>query len=274
MRSIVIKLFLFLALTGSVFGQILQHQNGGTDISTPGPVSNVLCSTGTSWQSCTPGTPVNGATALFDDFCNNDGSSTLRWQINGGGGNTTTLVGGYIANHPCVYEVGATSQNEWVYLILGGNNSGGNYFQAGGYTADMKTSLNNNSGSTNTRGRFGLFDDKGVQDSNNGVFFEVDPAVNGNNNWWCVTVTGGVRTKADSGIAATAGVYNVLEFLFNSTSTPVWQINSGVVCGTLGPVNSTTTMAPAFEAVDLATTGSQTKLWIDYFSLAWSGLVR
>lgn len=272
MRSIVIKLFLFLALTGSVFGQILQHQNGGTDISTPGPVSNVLCSTGTSWQSCTPGTPVNGATALFDDFCNNDGSSTLRWQSNGGGGETTVLVGGVVANHPCIFELGATSQNAWQYYILGSSNSGGEYFQVTVFTADMKASVNNNSGITNTRGRFGLFANRGTQDSD-GIFFEVDPAVNGNNNWWCVTRTGAVRTTQDSGVSAGAGSYNVLEFLFNSTSTPVWQINSGVVCGTLGAVN-TNPLTPAFEAVDLATTGSQTKLWIDYFSLAWSGLVR
>ena len=113
--------------------------------------------------------------------------------------------------------------------------------------------------------------DRGTQDSD-GVFFELSDNLNGNNDWWCVTRTSGTRTTQDSGVSGASG-YQILEFDFNATNTPVWKINGTSVCATLGAVN-TAVMTPAYQVVDPASIGTQTKVWIDYFSLIWSGLVR
>jgi hypothetical protein len=220
---------------------------------------------------------VAATTTLFDDFMSNSTTSTLGFAGNGGGGSVTSQPNGagqVFTNHPGIAELssgGSAGGTDWEYYILGNQNNPEISPTLNSFTiyADFMVGTNSTTFPNGTT-RFGMFDHTSMNQEapNSGVYFE---AVNNGStaqNWNCVVNTSGTPTSTSSGVTAAENTFNILEIVFNATTTPTFYINGSQVCSSLSATIPSTLMNAAFDTTDNSSGAAQ--LLIDYFGITWN----
>jgi hypothetical protein len=251
---------------------------------TPAQCSGSQYATGiTASGNANCSTPSGGSafaaatTTLFDDFMSNSTTSTLGFAGNGGGGSITSQPNGtgqVFTNHPGIAELssgGSAGGTDWEYYILGNQNNPEVNPTLNSFTifGDFMVGTNSTTFPNGTT-RFGMFDHTSMNQEapNSGVYFE---AVNNGStaqNWNCVVNTSGTPTSTSSGVTAAENAFNILEIVFNATTTPTFYINGSQVCSSLSATIPSTLMDAAFDATDNSNGAAQ--LLIDYFAVTWN----
>lgn len=79
--------------------------------------------------------------------------------------------------------------------------------------------------------RWGMSDVTAATDANDGVYFESNRAVNGDNDVRLCASVGGVRTKTTLGVAPTANTFERWKFVANAAGSSVQAYKNGVAVG-------------------------------------------
>lgn len=168
----------------------------------------------------------------FDDFI---GKEQAFWQRGEGGGGSFTNNAVVTAAHPGTIDLtlAATgSAATWIATKGGGNNP----VILGGGEIQIFWCVQIPTLSDGTNNRFnvysGLINNEGSE-SDDGVYFSYIDNVN-SGRWECVTASGGVRTRTNSGVTVTTSYFG-LKAIINAAATSVdFYIN-----GTLVATNTT-----------------------------------
>jgi hypothetical protein len=253
--------------------------------STPSQCTGTQYATGiTASGNANCSTPSGGGstfsaatTTLLDDFMSNSTTSSLGFVGNGGGGAITAQpasAGQQFTNHPGIVELasgGASGGTSWEYYLLGGQSNPEINPTLNSFTiyADFMAGSSATAFPNGTT-RFGMFDHTSMtqETPNSGVYFEAVNNGSSAQNWNCVVNTSGTPTSASSGVTAAENTFNVLEIVFNSTTTPTFYINGSQVCSGLSATIPSALMNMAFDATDNSSGAAQ--MLIDYFAVTWS----
>lgn len=159
----------------------------------------------------------------------------LGWQANGG---ATSTAGG-VANEPGFYVIstGGTS-NTTASIYTQGSSS---VIAAGSW--DLAFRVRGDSKDGNTTMQVGLQDNVISVSPTNGSYFQ---ALDGDTNWFCVTRSGGVQTRTDSGVAVSTSAFQMLRQVRTGNDSVTFSINGATVCShttNLHSVNTNTTVA-------------------------------
>lgn len=124
-----------------------------------------------------------------------------------------------------------------------------------------------NTNDANTTTRIGSIEPVTASPPTNGIYLE---KLDADTNWFCVTRSGGVQTRTDSGVAITT---NFTVFSYNRNSSGVtFQIDYTSVCGTHSTNIPTTFINPIVFIINSA--AADKTLDIDYFQMQISGISR
>ena len=208
--------------------------------------------------------PYQSTVALQDDFIvgiNGSGTTgTLGWVIAGGA--TTNLVSE--TNRPGILRRDTSAViNTTAYLVLYGSSSAIN----GGDSHSVIWIERLNTNDANTTINIGSANTAFTAAPSSGIYFQ---KLDADTNWFCVTRSGGVQTRTDSGIAVNTS-FNT--FYYNKNSSGVtWKINNTSVCGT-----HTTNIPSSFidpNTVIVNSAAASKTVDVDYFQLVYNGLTR
>ncbi len=194
--------------------------------------------------SANPSTTVT----QFDDFI---GKEQAFWQRGEGGGGSFTNNSVVTAAHPGTIDLilAATgSAATWIATKGGGNNP----VILGGGEIQIFWSVQTPTLSDGTNNRFnvysGLIDNEGSE-SDNGVYFSYTDNVN-SGKWECVTASGGVRTRTDSGVTATTSFVS-LQAIINAAATSVdFYINGTKVATNTTNIPTTNPCGPGSQIIN------------------------
>lgn len=123
-----------------------------------------------------------------------------------------------------------------------------------------------NTNDANTTVRIGALNSPSISPPANGIFFE---KLDADTNWFCVTRSGGVQTRTNSGIAVNTS-FNNFSYTRNSSGV-LFSINNTVVC--TNTTNITTTfLNPSLHIVTSAAAAKT--IDTDYAQIIFTGLTR
>lgn len=159
----------------------------------------------------------------------------MGWNSNGG----STAQGGGVANEPGFYLLSTgTTINTTESIYTQGSSS---VIAAGSW--DLAFRVRGDSKDGNTTMQVGLQDNVISVSPTNGSYFQ---ALDGDTNWFCVTRSGGVQTRTDSGVAVSTSAFQMLRQVRTGNDSVTFSINGATVCShttNLHSVNTNTTVA-------------------------------
>jgi len=207
--------------------------------------------------------PYRSMIQIQDDFIcgiNTNGTTGCQnWIINGGSSAGVTSVAG----RPGLFQKNTSAVSGTIaQLVLGG--TAGNIDVAVNNRITFASRLNNND--ANTTVRIGDANAFSVSPPGSGNYFE---KLDADTNWFCVTRSGGVETRTDTGVAVST---NFVTMTTNRNSTGVQFILDYVLVCTHTTNISTGLSNPGLHIVNSAAAAKT--IDVDYFELTTSGLAR
>lgn len=154
-------------------------------------------------------------------------------------GSGVTVAGNELGGTGVVsLNTGTTTTGRGGFIYPSGNPAANNAIQFGSGPAAFRAivRLQALSDGTDTySARIGFTRDPASSTPVDGLFFEYAPATRGNGNWWCVSRNGNSNRAEDTGVAASATVFQRLEIFVNANATEV----TSFIDGTLEDTNTT-----------------------------------
>lgn len=185
-------------------------------------------------------------TSAMSTFTVSGGTAALATAVQGAPGNVTmsmSTVGSRIAITPAVSVL--TS------MIVGGNVI---IFEGRCRTPTVQD------GTDQWSDRWGMADNTGTGDAVDGIYFESDRNVNGDNNVRLCTSTGSTRTKTTMGIAPTANTFERWKWILNAVGTSVQGYLNDTANGTAVTTNiPTAALTASYHAQTIKTLGVNTR---------------
>ena len=206
--------------------------------------------------------PYQSLIEVQDDFLAGIASSgsvgSLGWNSTG-----SVISAASTGNNPGQYLLQTTAAISTVARI--NFHTSNIYAPALNHQITWIVKLNNND--ANTTLRLGAQNSVGADPPNDGIYFE---KLDADTNWFCVTRSGGVQTRTDSGIAVTTS-FVTFQFTRNSSGV-MWKIDSGAVCGTHTTNITTTLLSPIVFIINSAAANKTVN--VDYFQMILNSLSR
>lgn len=207
--------------------------------------------------------PFQSSVYVSDDFISglntNGTTGALGWIINGG--TTTNLAS--VAGRPGLLQKNTSGAFPTIaQLVTSGTSSV--LDAASNHSILFVARLNTND--ANTTIRIGAANAFSANPPADGIFLE---KLDADTNWFCVTRSGGVQTRTDSGTAITT---NFTNFSYTRNSSGVlFTIGNTLVCTNTTNI-TTAQIAPGLHIVNSAAASKTVD--IDYFRLIITGLTR
>lgn len=207
--------------------------------------------------------PYQSSVYVSDDFISglntNGTTGALGWIINGG--TTTNLAS--ISGRPGLLQKNTSGAFPTIAQLV---SSGTSSVIDGGSNHNVLFVARLNTNDANTTVRIGSANAFSANPPADGIFFE---KLDADTNWFCVTRSGGVQTRTDSGTAITT---NFTTFTYNRNSSgAAFLINNAQVCSQSTNI-TTAQVAPGLHIVNSAAAAKT--IDIDYFRLIVTGLTR
>ncbi len=161
----------------------------------------------------------------------------MMWTITNAGGGTSAAGGGTIANNrpgQITHNVTGVATPDRTAMHAGLANGGS--ILVGGGVITLETSVKHDTLSDAVDAfshRCGLGDTSTGADQVDGIYFEGDRNVHGNNQWRGVVASNSVRTRLDLGVAPTAGTFTKLRFVVAADGSSVEFFVDDVSRGTI-----------------------------------------
>lgn len=207
--------------------------------------------------------PYRSTISLQDEFISGGVTSqligALGWSLSGGTGSVTAAEAGRpgLLNRTTSAVINTNAST----ALIGTSSA---MFANEIHSILFVLRLNTND--ANTRVQIGTSNSAFTPISTNGIYFEKNDA---DTNWFCVTRSGGVQTRTDSGIAVST---SFATFFYSSTPSSVrFSINNTQVC--THTTNLPTTAATPNVIITNSAAAAKT-LDIDYFQMTVTGLSR
>jgi hypothetical protein len=207
--------------------------------------------------------PFQSSVYVSDDFISglntNGTTGALGWIINGG--TTTNLASSN--GRPGLLQKNTSGAFPTIAQLV---SSGTSSVLGGSETHSILFVARLNTNDANTTVRIGSANAFSANPPADGIFFE---KLDADTNWFCVTRSGGVQTRTDSGIAVST---NFANFFYNRNSSGVtFTIGSTIACTHTTNI-TTAQVAPGLHIINSAAAAKT--IDIDYFRLIITGLVR
>ena len=238
--------------------------SGSPDGVVAGPVGQVATDdvTGVRWQNTNGGTewevlsiPLRWGTRYFDDALGLNSSWGPQQSVGGGGSVGELAVAN---NNPgnFVYTVSTAGTAFAITRTAGSGGSAGLIFGGGVVRMELAFRMEAlSNGVDNAVARIGAHDSSNFAEPTDGVYFEYDIAAHGDHNWRLVAANNGVRTKTDTGIAATASltVCNRFRLDVNADGTAL-----------TGSIDGVPVAAPVVTNIPVTAAQSCGPLWVQW----------
>lgn len=148
---------------------------------------------------------------------------SIMSSITVAGTGTSSFVTGPVTGSPGVHRSSIAAIADRVTLLPMATGSTANSLIVGGQHIFEGRSMTTTAqdGTDQWSDRMGLGDNTTSGDATDGIYFESNRAVNGDNNVRLCAASGGVRTKTTMGVAPTAGTFERWKFIVNLAVTSV-----------------------------------------------------
>lgn len=204
--------------------------------------------------------PYRSTLQFNDDFL--FGQFLTPPMLTNGGINTGTAP---IASHPGILNINTTA-------VI---NTVASAFLSSGASAFIPSDVHNitwlarpNSNDANTVYRFGAMESPAVSPPNDGIYVEKAAA---DTNWFCVTRSGGVQTRVNSGISVGTTAF-LSFFYFRNSSGVQFSIGGANVCSLMTTNIPTGALRPTLMIVNTAAAAKN--IDIDYFEMNIFNMAR
>lgn len=207
--------------------------------------------------------PFQSSVYVSDDFISglntNGTTGALGWIVNGGSSTSLASING----RPGLFQKNTTTTSATIAQLV---TSGTSSVLGGSETHSILFVSRLNTNDANTTVRIGAANAFSANPPVDGIFFE---KLDADTNWFCVTRSGGVQTRTNSGIAVSTSFVN---FLYNRNSSgATFTIGSTLACTHTTNI-PTAQVVPGLHIVNSA--AASKTIDIDYFRLIITGLAR
>ena len=205
--------------------------------------------------------PFRSSVFLQDDFTTGSTTSGLIGALGWGASVAVTVPGG--GTNPGVISLATGAVSGTVARL---NSLGSQpYFASLNIASLFRVALQTND--ANTTVRVGITDNFTVNPPNNGIYFE---KLDADTNWFCVTRSGAVQTRVDSGVAITTSFTNLAHS--RNSSGVTFKIDQATVCGLMSTNVPTSGVGQGIHIINSAAASKD--IQVDYAELAITGLNR